>query len=117
MMAPYLNKSNFLKAFENNILDVDHNTQMAKDLCGIGDSKPWDCVGDTVDTAASLSYLGSQNEWASDVIPHALVAKLHDKFGESHLKDRLASELTARKRHFIPEQLAKDLSGQATMTI
>lgn len=111
ILAPHVSKQEFLNIFGTNILNKDINTQVAKDLCGIGVRKPWECVGDFADTAASLSRLSSSEEWAQDIIPSALVMELHEAYGEDYLKERFTSEPLSRGEHFLPEKLLSIVSS------
>lgn len=106
IIAPHVTKDEFMAIFDGNIFNDGANVKIAKDLCGIGESKPWECVGDFADTASSLCNLASQDEWATDIIPKQLVSALHDKYGAEFLEDRFTSELSSRSTHFLPEQVA-----------
>lgn len=103
--ASHLSKNEFLNIFGSNILNNDSNIQTAKDLCGIGESKPWECVGDFADTASSLSYLASHHKWEKDIIPQILAKELHNKYGKDYLKNRFLSEIKSRSAHFLPEEI------------
>jgi hypothetical protein len=101
-----MDRKDFINIFGVNILNDSKNLQVARDLCGIGDKKPWECVGDFVDTAASLFHLSCQNKWKEDIIPKNLAGELHNMYRSDYLSERLASELASRGAHFLPNQLS-----------
>lgn len=105
IMAPHLPKKNFINIFGDNTLNNESNIQIAKDLCGIGNSKPWECVGDFADTASSLMQLTQNEEWKTDIIPQQLTKELNDHYGQELLKNRFQSEINSRTEHFLPDQI------------
>ncbi len=107
--APHLPKEDFLNIFGDNILNDPENIQTAKDLCGIGTRKPWECVGDFIDTAAALFSLSSKEEWAQDKLPQSLQKSLIKKYGESILKERPTLEIDSRSEHFLPDKFLEIL--------
>ena len=109
ILAPHLSSKKFISIFGAHILDDPDNLQTAKNLCGIGDKKPWECVGDFADTASALFHLAMNDEWERNFIPLTLKSELKEKYGKDHLKERMESEISSRSDHFLPDQLLEIL--------
>jgi hypothetical protein len=107
ILAPHISKEKFVSIFQGNILNDPDNLQMAKNLCGIGDSKPWECVGDFDDTAACLFRLSFMDEWKEDAIPKILKNGLINEYGQDYLEQRLADELSLKGDHFVPQEITQ----------
>lgn len=104
ILAPYLGHVQFKTIFGSDILDRPENLQTAKNLTGIGDLKPWECVGDFIDTASSLIRLGEQDGWKDALIVQELVTDLIQKYGLEVLEKRFEEERLKTGPHFIPEE-------------
>ena len=94
-------------------MDDPDNIQVAKDLCGIGTQKPWECVGDFSDTASCLFALSAQDEWKDSEVVKGLINQIVEKYSSEFLSNRLSSELLSRTDHFLPGQLSDVLKPQA----
>ena len=103
--APHISKEKFIAIFDRNILNMKKNLQVAKDLCGIGNSKPWECVGDFADTAACLMILSNQQDWQDAFVPQQLQQDLDDKYGSDFLLKRFETEIKSRTEHFLPHKI------------
>ena len=113
IVAPHISKSEFLEIFGADILDDSDNIQVAKDLCGIGTQKPWECVGDFSDTASCLFDLSTQDEWRDSIVVKELRDQIVKKYSDNFLADRFLSEISSRTDHFLPDQLSDVLKPQA----
>lgn len=100
IIAPHITQEKFIEIFGNNILDNPDNESIARDLCGIGTAKPWECVGDFADTAASLYAIRDKKY----DLPKILAHDLKKKYGANILIKRLDNEITSRSDHFLPNQ-------------
>jgi len=105
ILAPNLSISAIQGIFGANILDDAQNIEIAKDLCGIGQSKPWECVGHFDDTAACVMALCDNDQWKNCAIPKALHQALEDKYGADNLRQRLNNELNIIGAHHIPDTI------------
>lgn len=113
IIAPHISKEEFLEIFGADILDDLDNIQVAKDLCGIGAQKPWECVGDFSDTAACLFDLSNQGGWKEGAVIKELRDQIVEKYSEEFLASRLSSELSSRTDHFLPDQLSDVLKSRS----
>jgi hypothetical protein len=69
-------------------------------LCGLGQEKPFECVGEAGESRAALAALGQKSEWRQHAVVRALSADL-----ESVEVPDLDSLLKPGGRHFIPKSV------------
>ena len=111
IFAPYLDKAQFLNLFDNDILNDAGNLQHAMDLCGVGDAKPWECVGDVDDTSATLQQLSTHSVWKDHAIPLAMVQLLEKKHSLGESAQRIEMEMQSQGEHCLPDSLSEIMSS------
>ena len=75
-LAPFVGKSDLVQIFGHNLLDDRTQRDGFAELCGLEQYKPFECVGETAESAAVISYLGGHPDWGQD----AVVRQLNDEF-------------------------------------
>jgi UDP-N-acetyl-alpha-D-muramoyl-L-alanyl-L-glutamate epimerase len=75
-LSPFVAKSELIEIFDRNLLDDPNQTAGFAELCGMVEHKPFECVGETSECAAVMSYLGEDRDWRDDVV----VRRLNDEF-------------------------------------
>ena len=75
-LAPFVPKQQLLGIFDRNLLDDLAQCDGFAELCGLQQHKPFECVGETSESAAVLAYLGDHLDWRED----SVVRQLHEKF-------------------------------------
>jgi hypothetical protein len=71
--APFIAKAELIGIFGNNLLDDETQRDGFAELCGLRDHKPFECVGETAESAAVMSHLAGHPDWRKD----AVVRQLH----------------------------------------
>ena len=102
IFAPHCDAPEMETIFGKDILGNETNVQMTRDLCGLGDMKPWECVGDVEDTAAALAMLVEHPAWKNKAVVKALAPELNDRYNLQALRTRFASEMETKGPHFVP---------------
>ena len=102
IFAPHCYAPEMETIFGKDILGDEANIAMARDLSGLGDMKPWECVGDVEDTAAAFAMLAQHPIWQNKTVVKALTPELNDRFNLGVLRARFASEMEAKGPHFVP---------------
>lgn len=102
IFAPHCNAPEMDAIFGKDILENETNVQMARDLAGLGDMKPWECVGDVEDTAAAFAMLAAHPFWKNKAVVRALVPELNERYNLEALRARFASEMDIKGPHFVP---------------
>jgi UDP-N-acetyl-alpha-D-muramoyl-L-alanyl-L-glutamate epimerase len=73
-LAPFVARSRLLTIFGRNLLDDELQTEGFAALCGLGEHKPFECVGETEESAAVMAYLAGAGEWRDDRVVRRLGA-------------------------------------------
>jgi hypothetical protein len=99
-LAAFLAKPDLIAIFGRNLLDDPSQTGGFAELCGLGAYKPFECVGETSESAAVMSHLGEQREWRED----AVVRQLNEKFPalRQHGPAAFRALCEARHPHRVP---------------
>jgi hypothetical protein len=82
-LAPYIEKTELIGIFGRNLFDDETQRDGFAQLCGLREHKPFECVGELTESAAVMSYLGSQPDWRED----AVVRQLHGAFAPLQQRD------------------------------
>ena len=107
-LAPFMGRERVTAIWGRNLLDDSDQVEDFADLAGVGAHKPFECVGEEEESAASLAWLAAQPEWADDAVPAALRARL--PVGASALAHHLAPpDLSG-----LAPEWAQALAAQAT---
>ena len=75
-LAPFLGKSALKGIFGRDLLDDPSQLRGFAALCGLGEHKPFECVGEIAESAAVMARLGDHPDWRDD----AVVRQLLDAF-------------------------------------
>ncbi len=102
-LAPYLGPPALLEIFGRNLLEDPAQLQGYRDLCGLAEHKPFECVGEVEESAALMKALGAQPPWRDLAVVSAL-APLVDSAAELAAFDHDKTAST------IPAEFAKALA-------
>jgi UDP-N-acetyl-alpha-D-muramoyl-L-alanyl-L-glutamate epimerase len=100
-LAPFVDKKALIGIFGRDLLDDPAQCGGFAALCGLGAYKPFECVGETAESAAAFSYLGAQPEWRDDAVVRQLLAALPPNCGDAW-QDRTA--FAKQGPHRVPER-------------
>jgi UDP-N-acetyl-alpha-D-muramoyl-L-alanyl-L-glutamate epimerase len=99
-LSPSIGKPDLIDIFGCNLLDDESQSDGFAELCGLRANKPFECVGETSESAAVMSYLGDHPDWRDDRV----VRRLHREFPS--LRDSGTAEFNAlfevRHPHRVP---------------
>jgi UDP-N-acetyl-alpha-D-muramoyl-L-alanyl-L-glutamate epimerase len=71
-LSPFISKRDLTGIFGHNLLDDPTQCDGFAELCGLRDHKPFECVGETSESAAVMSYLGDHPAWRDDRVVRQL---------------------------------------------
>jgi hypothetical protein len=106
MLAPAVDKARLLGIFGKNLLAEMKNEASFRQLTGLAGQKPWECVGEILEAAASLWDLTTRPEWQDEPIVAALKPDLLNQYGEGQLRAALAELMHDSPEHHIPAEIA-----------
>ena len=67
-LAPFVGKSTLIAIFGRDLLDDPAQFPGFAALCGEGEHKPFECVGEIAESAAVMSHLGQHADWREDAV-------------------------------------------------
>lgn len=76
VLAPFVPKAQLIEVFGGNLLDDDGQCAGFTALCGWREHKPFECVGETSESAAVMSHLANHPDWREDRV----VRQLNEEF-------------------------------------
>ncbi|MDX1555858.1 MAG: endonuclease domain-containing protein, partial [Xanthomonadales bacterium] len=99
-LALYLSPEELTAIQGIDLLDDAGQLEGYRALCGLGEDKPFECVGETGECRAALSQLATDARWRH----HAVVEALAPELAGVEVPE-LAALLQPAERHFIPREL------------
>lgn len=75
-LALFMDKQKLIGIFGKNLLNDESQTQGFADLCGLGDHKPFECVGEIEESALLMQKLAQIDIWKNDPVVQATASKL-----------------------------------------
>jgi hypothetical protein len=82
-LSPFVAKPELIGIFGRNVLDDESQQDGFAELCGLQEHKPFECVGETSESAGVMSYLGDHPYWREDRV----VRRLNEDFPVLQQKD------------------------------
>ena len=99
-LSPFVAKPDLIEIFGCNLLDDETQRDGFAELCGLRANKPFECVGETFESAGVMSYLADHPDWRDD----GVVRRLNEEFPS--LGDSGSAEFRAlfelRHPHWVP---------------
>src|SRR5947209_6441401 len=75
-LSPFVAKPDLIEIFGCNLLDDENQRDGFAELCGLRANKPFECVGETSESAGVMSHLASHPEWRDDRV----LRRLNEEF-------------------------------------
>lgn len=99
-LSPFVAKPDLIEIFGCNLLDDEAQRDGFAELCGLRAIKPFECVGETSESAGVMSHLAGHSDWRDDRV----VRRLNEEFPS--LSDSSPAEFRAlfevRHPHRVP---------------
>jgi len=95
-LAPFMPKEKLIAIFGGDMLDDATQTEGFKELCGLSEIKPFECVGEVEESQALIAALAGKEEWKRDCViatlaphiaPHTTLSGLFALRGAHQLSD------------------------------
>ena len=94
-LALSIEKPELIGIFGRNLLDDKTQRDGFAELCGLREHKPFECVGETAESAAVISYLGSHPDWREDTV----LRQLHGTFASLRQQNPASIRALFEVRH------------------
>jgi hypothetical protein len=75
-LSPFVAKPDLIEIFGSNLLDDETQRDGFAELCGLRAIKPFECVGETSESAGVMSHLAKHPDWRDDRV----VRRLNEEF-------------------------------------
>ena len=100
-LSPFIEKQDLVEIFGANLLDDETQHKGFAELCGLRANKPFECVGETGESASVISYLRNHPDWRDDIV----VRRLNHEFPALRERDcaGFRALLEVRHPHRVPE--------------
>lgn len=100
-LSPFVARADLIGIFGHNLLNDPTQLDGFARLCGLRDHKPFECVGETSESAAVMGYLQTCPDWREN----AVVRQLGEDFPSLARMDPAAyrAQLETRHPHRVPE--------------
>lgn len=111
LLAPFISPERHKQIFQGQPLHDEANMDFLREIAGLTDAKPWECVGERREVACALAELGRQPAWRD--VP--LIAKIQDELAgvwdRADLEAAWSAALDTRSEHRMPDTLARVLKA------
>lgn len=104
ILAPFMSPERLTNIVGKNVLDDDAKLDAFRELSGLSGHKPWECVGEILEAAASLWYLAHQDAWQGAAIVKILKPELEAFYGAPALESAWHELLQDANTHNVPEK-------------
>lgn len=71
-LSPFVPKAQLIEIFGRDLLDDEAQCDGFAALCGLREHKPFECVGETSESALVMSHLGNHSDWREDRVVRRL---------------------------------------------
>ena len=105
-LAPFLSPSQLVAIQGKDLLDQKDQLKGFKELCGLGEDKPFECVGSIAESRAVMRYLAAQTAWQDKTVVRTLA-----DFAEIKHADSLELYPDPQIDHCIPPTILAKLNA------
>ncbi len=106
LLAPFLSVGRHAAVFQSQPLHDRANMAFLREIAGLTDAKPWECVGERREVAAALAHLLTVDGWKKAPLIAGVEAALFAKWDRNDLHQAWKDALTARSEHRMPDAVA-----------
>lgn len=103
--APFLSRAAIMEIFEGDPLGNPANVYHVREMAGLTDGKPWDCVGTVDETLAIIWKLHGSSEWRTAVCIQSVWPTIEQMYSSSLLQEKWLVALHNRRSSFLPREL------------
>lgn len=104
ILAPFMSPDRLTNIVGKNVLDDPEKLDAFRELSGLLGHKPWECVGEILEAAASLWHLAHQAAWQDVAIVKTLKPELQAFYGAPALESAWDELLQDANKHNVPKK-------------
>ena len=102
MLACFLDAPAMQKIFPEDFLDKERLLPVYRELCGLTENKPWDCVGTMGECQAAVYHLSRTQTWKDRLVVKTLLPDILKQKTLDALAEQWEDSLRPSERHFVP---------------
>jgi hypothetical protein len=102
-LATAISPDRMVRIFGKNLLEDESQLDGFRELSGLSGHKPWECVGEILESASALHHLSTRPEWKAAAIVKTLKPELEARYGADVLVKSYAQALTPSSTHAMPK--------------
>lgn len=106
LLAPFLPPERHREIFQSQPLHNPANAGFLREIAGLTDAKPWECVGERREVAAALTYLLTVKGWKDAPLIKGVEADLFAEWDRQDLLQAWNEALHVRSEHRMPASVA-----------
>lgn len=107
VLAPFLGRRSLVQIFGGDLLRDETQAAGYAELFGLGEHRPFECVGGEEESLAALALLAASPDWRDAAVVRRFEPELPDLAGRRGLVERV---LTPAAEHRVPERLSSVLT-------
>ena len=107
LLAPYSSAAEMARIFPQNFLNSKALLPLYRELCGLTQTKPWDCVGTIDECRASLHQLTKSSDWRENLAVKTLAPQIYKFVPPEELEQIWRDAMTPTQPHNVPPNLMK----------
>jgi hypothetical protein len=111
LLAPFLSPDHHAAVFQSQPLHNLDNLEFLREIAGLTDAKPWECVGERREVASALVHLFDDHAWIGAPLVASIKDELSTSWNIDELKQAWDGALDARSEHRIPSQIANVMNA------
>ena len=105
-LAPFMTPEQLINIQGADLLDMDSQLQGFNELCGLGEDKPFECVGSIAESRAAMRFLSGDSDWQDK----SIVRKLSQSAGIQQAGE-LELKPDSKAEHYIPATILAKLDA------
>jgi len=105
IFAPFISPARLTSIVGVNVLDDASKLKPMRELSGLSGHKPWECVGEILEAAASLWQLSQMQDWKEVEVVKTLAPELEAFYGADKLNTAWRELMTPSDQHAIPSTI------------
>ena len=107
LLAPHLSATEMAHIFPQNFLNSKTLLPLYRELCGLTQIKPWDCVGTIDECRASLHQLTKSSDWRESLAIKTLAPEIYQFAQPQELEQIWRDSMAPTPPHHVPPNYLK----------
>ncbi|MEE4210494.1 MAG: hypothetical protein V2I43_14675 [Parvularcula sp.] len=113
VLSPFLSRAEHERAFGRVMFGSDALAPFYRELCGLTEQKPWECVGTIDESQAALFLLSRHEAWRDHPVLRELRGELGRTKSDDDLNSQVEAAFTPAARGHVPQEIM-DAAERAT---